>query len=57
MANSCGRTAIEDDVARERFAVLCMMLLIVFQTARGLDEEDWTSEAYNDFLAAVINLW
>ena len=23
----------------------------------GLDEEDWTSEAYNDFLAAAINLW
>ena len=57
MANSCGRAAIGDDVGRERFAFLCRMLLIVFQRARGLDEENWTSEAYNDFLAAVINLW
>ena len=46
-----------DDVFRERFAILCRMLLINFQRARGLDEEDWTSEAYNDFLAAAINLW
>ena len=45
VANSCGRAAIGDDVGRERFAVLCRMLLIVFQRARGLEEEDWTSEA------------
>ena len=45
MANSCGRAARGDDVDRERFAFLCRMLLIVFQRARGLDEEDWTSEA------------
>ena len=45
MANSCGRAAREDDVGRERFVFLCGMLLIVFQRARGLDEEDWTSEA------------
>ena len=56
MANSCSRAANGDDVGRERFAVLCRMLLIVFQRVRGLDEEDWTSEAYNDFLAAAINL-
>ena len=56
MANSCGRAARGDDVARERFTVLCRMLLIVFQRARGLDEKDWTSEAQNDFLAAAINL-
>ena len=43
MANrpSCGRVARGDDVGRERFAVLCRMLLTVFQRARGLDEEDW----------------
>ena len=29
----------------ERFAVLCRMLLIVFQRARGLDEEELTNEA------------
>ena len=29
MANSCGRAARGDDVGRERFAVLCRMLLIV----------------------------
>ena len=52
MANSCGRAAIGDDVGRERFAVLCRMLLIVFKRTRGLDEDDWT----NDFLAADINL-
>ena len=45
MANSCGRAARGDDVSRERFAFLCRMLLIVFQRTRGLDEEDWTSEA------------
>ena len=38
VANSCGRAAGEDAVGRERFAVLCRMLLIVFQRARGLDE-------------------
>ena len=57
MAISCGRASRGDDVGRERFAVLCRMLLIVFQRARGLDEEDWTSELWNDFLAAAINLW
>ena len=55
MANSCGRAARGDDVGRERFAVLCKMLLIVFQRTRGL-EEDWTSKASNDFLVAAINL-
>ena len=45
MANSCGRAARGDDVGRERFAFLCRMLLIVFQIARGLAEEDRTSEA------------
>ena len=45
MANSCGRAARGDDVGRERFAVLCRMLLMVFQRARGLDEEDRTSAA------------
>ena len=57
MANSCDRAARGDDVGRKRFAVLCRMLLIVFQRARGLDEENWTSEALNYFLAAAINLW
>ena len=52
VANSCGRAAGGDDVGRLRFAVLCRMLLIVSQRARGLDQE-----AYNDFLAAAINLW
>ena len=45
MANSCGREARGDDVGRERFAVLCRMLLMVFQSTRGLDEENWTSAA------------
>ena len=45
MENSCGREARGDDVGRERFAVLCRMLLMVLQRARGLDEEDWTSAA------------
>ena len=45
MANSSGRAARGDDIGRERFAVLCRLLLIVFQKARGLDEDDWTSEA------------
>ena len=40
MANSCGRAARENDVGRERFAVLCRILLMVFQRARGLDEND-----------------
>ena len=57
VANSCGMAASGDDVSRERFAVLRRLLLIVFQRARNLDEEDWTSEALNEFLAAVINLW
>ena len=55
MANSCGRAARGNNVGRERFAVLCRILLIVFQRARGL-EQDWTSEAYHYFLAATINL-
>ena len=42
MENSSGRAASGDNVGRERFAFLCRMLLMVFQTARGLDE-DWTS--------------
>ena len=45
MENSCGRAARWDDVGRERFVVLCRMLLMVFERARGLDEEDWTSAA------------
>ena len=45
MVNICSRAATGDDVGRERFAVLCTMLLIVFQRVRGLDEEDWTNEA------------
>ena len=43
-------------MGRERFTVMCRMLLMIFQRARGLNEEDWTSAALNDFLAAVINL-
>ena len=45
VANSCGRAARGNDVGRERLAVLCRILLIVFQRVRGSDEEDWTSEA------------
>ena len=45
VANSCGRAARGDDVGRERFAVLCRLLLMVFQRARGLDEKDWTNAA------------
>ena len=52
MANSCGRAA-----RGERFTILCRMVLMNFQRARGLDEEDWMSAAWNDFLAAAINLW
>ena len=44
VANSCGRAAREDDVGREQFTVLCRMLLMIFERARGLDEEAWTSE-------------
>ena len=43
MVNSCGRAARGDDVGRERFAVLCRMLFMVFQRAQNLDEKDWTS--------------
>ena len=57
MAHSCDRATRGDDVSRERFAVLCRMLLIVFQRGQGFDEEDWTTEASNDFLAAAIDLW
>ena len=57
MANCCVRAARGYDVGRERFAVLCRILLMVFQRARGLDEDSWTNEAYNDFLSAAINLW
>ena len=45
MAKICGRAARGDDVGRERFAVLCRILLMVFQRARGLDEDDCTSAA------------
>ena len=45
MANSCGRAARGDNMGRERFAVLCRMLLMVFQRARDLDEEDKTIAA------------
>ena len=45
MANSCDRAARVDDMGRERFAFLCRMLLMVFQRARSLDEEHWTSAA------------
>ena len=45
MAKICGRAARRDDVSRERFAVLCRMLLMVFKRARGLDEKDCTSAA------------
>ena len=44
MENSCGSAAGGDDVGRERCAFLCRMLLIVFQRARGLNEENWISE-------------
>ena len=57
VANSCGRAARGDDVGRERFAVLCRILLMVFQRVRDLDEENWTSAAKNHFLAAAMNLW
>ena len=57
MANSCGMAARGDDVGRERFAVLCMMLLIVFQIVRGLDEKDCAIEEQNYFLATAINVW
>ena len=56
MGKSCGRAARGDDVSRERFTVLCRMLLMIFQRARGLDEENWMSSAWNYFLAADINL-
>ena len=39
VANSCGRAIRGDNVGRERFAVLCKMLLIVLQRARGLDDD------------------
>ena len=45
VANSYGRAARGDDVGRKRFAVMYRMLLMVFQRARGLVEEDWTSAA------------
>ena len=45
VANSCGRAARGDDVGRERFAVMCNMLLMIFARACGLNEEDWTSAA------------
>ena len=40
VANSLVRAARGDDVGRKRLAVLCKILLIVFQRARGLDEEE-----------------
>ena len=45
VAYSCDRAARGDDAGSERFAALCRILLIVFQSAQGLDEENWTSEA------------
>ena len=45
VANSCGSAARGDDVGRERFAVVCKISLMVFQRARGLDEEDCTIAA------------
>ena len=45
MTNSSGRAARGDDVGRERFAVMCRILFMVFQRARGLDDDDWTSAA------------
>ena len=45
MANRCCRVDRGDDVGRERCAVLCILLLIVYQRARGLNEEDWTNAA------------
>ena len=45
MTKSCGKAARGDDVGRKRLAVLYRMLLIVFQKVRGLDEENWTSDA------------
>ena len=45
MANSCGRAARGDDADRERFEVLCRILVMVFQRARALGEEVWTSTA------------
>ena len=45
MAKFGGRAGRGNDVGRERFAVLCRMMLMVFQRARGLDEEDCTSAA------------
>ena len=45
MGNSCGRAARGDEVGRERFTVLCRMLLMVFKRVRGLDEENGTSAA------------
>ena len=45
VANSCGRAARGEDVGWERFAVLCRILLIVFQRDRGIDEEVCAIEA------------
>ena len=43
-------------MGRERLAVLCRILLIVLQRARGLDEEAWISEALNDSLTTALTL-
>ena len=40
VANSCGRAAREMMWIGSDFAVLCRMLLMGFQRARGLHEED-----------------
>ena len=45
MEKICGRAARGDDVGRERFAVRCSMLLMVFQRARCLDEKNLTTSA------------
>ena len=44
-------------MGRARCAVRCKILLMVFQRARGLDKEVWTSEEWYDFLAAHTNVW
>ena len=43
-------------MGRERFAVMCKILLMVFHREQGTDEEKWISEEYDDFLVVDINL-
>ena len=56
VANSCDRAARGDDVGRERFAVLCRMLLIVFQRAEVWMRRTGQVRRRMTFLAAAINL-